>query len=120
MKKFFITYLPSSFLLVFLAMTLWACGGGGGGGGDGAAATLTGLSINGPSSMNENSTATYTATASWSNGTSSSVTPTWGVNSQMATINASGVLTCPPMDANQTVTITATYSSGGITKTAIK
>ena len=120
MKKFFITYLPASFLLVFLAMTLWTCGGGGGGGGDGAAATLTGLSINGPSSMNENSTATYTATASWSNGTSSSVTPTWGVNSQMATINASGVLTCPPMDGDQTVTITATYSSGGITKTAIK
>ena len=122
MKKFFITYLPASLLLVFLAMTLWTCGGGGGGGGggDGAAATLTGLSINGPSSMNENSTATYTATASWSNGTLSSITPTWGVNSQMATINASGVLTCPPMDGDQTVTITATYSHGGITKTATK
>ena len=31
MKKFFITYLPASLLLVFLAMTLWTCGGGGGG-----------------------------------------------------------------------------------------
>jgi len=83
------------------------------------AATLTGLSINGPSSIGADSTATYTATASWSDNSTSSVTPTWGVNSYMASISPDGVLSC-----NQTIvydepaTVTATYSSGGITKTA--
>ena len=38
MRKIFVTYLPASLLLVFLAMILWACGGGGGGGGDGGPA----------------------------------------------------------------------------------
>jgi hypothetical protein len=35
----------------------------------------------------------------------------------MATISPEGVLSCPPIDSDQTVTVTATYSSGGITET---
>jgi hypothetical protein len=83
------------------------------------ATTLTGLSINGPSSIPEYSTATYTATANWSNTSTSPVTPTWSVNSQVAGISTGGVLSCKGgVSGDQTVTITATYSAGGITETA--
>lgn len=46
MRKFLVTYLPASLLLVFLAMILWACGGGGGGGGTANAATPTSIDWN--------------------------------------------------------------------------
>jgi len=118
MRKFSITYLPASLLLVFLAMFLFSCGGGGGGGSSTPAADLTGLSMNGPSSMSEYGTATYTATASWSDNSTSTVAPTWSVNSQTATISPGGVLYCPSIDSDQAVTVTATYSSGGVTETA--
>jgi hypothetical protein len=113
MRKIFNTYLPASLLLAFLAMILITCGGGGGGDGSPLPETnLTGLSINGPSSMSEFSTATYAATASFSDNSTSTVTPTWSVNSQIATISSGGVLSCPPIDSDQTVTVTATYSWG--------
>ena len=118
MRKFSITYLPASLLLVFLAMFLFSCGGGGGGGSSTPAADLTGLSMNGQSSMSEYGTATYTATASWSDNSTSTVAPTWSVNSQTATISPGGVLYCPSIDSDQAVTVTATYSSGGVTETA--
>ena len=83
------------------------------------ATTLTGLSINGPSSMPEYGSPTYTATASWSDPSTSTVTPTWSVNSQVAEISTGGMLYCPGgVYPDQTVTVSATYSSGGITKTA--
>ena len=134
MRKFLITYLPSSLLLAFLAMVLLTFGGCGGDGGGGSAvgggggngggeilpaATLTGLSINGPSSMSANSTATYTATARWSDNSTSTVTPTWGVNSFVASISPNGVLSChQTIFYDEPATVTATYSAGGITKTA--
>jgi hypothetical protein len=80
---------------------------------------LTGLSINGPSSMSEYGTATYTAMARWSDNSNSTVTPTWSVNPQVAGISTGGVLSCQGgVASDQTVTITATYSAGGITETA--
>jgi len=133
MKKILVTYIPASTFLVFLAMVLFAFGGCGGDGGGGSlagggggdetppAVTLTGLTINGPSSMDENSTATYAAAANWSDGTTSTVTSTWSVNSQMASISPGGVLSCNQTIVNdEMATVTATYSSGGITKTATK
>jgi len=121
MRKFIVTFLPASLLLAFLAMGLSTCGGGGGGGGSSApAATLTGLSVNGPSSVSEYGTGTYTATASWSDNSTTTVTPTWSVNSQAASISASGVLSCLQIDNDQTVTVTAAYSFGGITVTATR
>lgn len=45
------------------------------------------------------------------------VTPTWTVDLQMASITPGGVLSCAGIDTNQTATITATYSSGGVTET---
>jgi hypothetical protein len=79
---------------------------------------LSGLSINGPSSVSEYGTGTYTATASWSDNSTSTVTPGWSVNSQATTISVNGVLSCQTINNDQTVTVTATHSSGGITKTA--
>ena len=82
--------------------------------------TLTGLSISGPASVKENGTATYTATASWSDGSTTPVSPTWSENSAYASISAAGVLTTTSVTSNQNVTITATYTSGGVTKSATK
>ena len=78
--------------------------------------TLTGLSISGPTTVNENSTATYTATASWSDGSTSSVNATWSENSPYTSINSSGVLSVSSIPSDQTVTISASFTSGGITR----
>ena len=120
MRKYIFTFLPASLLMACLAMVLSTCGGGSGGGdgGGGSTATLTGLSINGPSSMPEYGTATYTATATWSDNSTTTVTPIWSVNPQVAEISTGGVLSCQGgVSSDQTVTITATHSAGGITKT---
>ena len=81
-----------------------------------AAATLSSIAVSGPSSVNEGGTGTYTATATWSDGTTSSVTPTWSENSTYATISTGGVLTALAVTANQTATVTASYTSGGVTR----
>ena len=82
--------------------------------------TLSSLAITGPNSLNEGTSATYTATATFSDGSTKTVTPTWSENSSYASITASGVLTAVSVSRNQTVTITASYSTGGITKSATK
>ena len=79
---------------------------------------LDDLTINGATSVNENSTATYTATASWSDGTTSTVMPTWSENSAYATISSDGVLTTIPVSGNQVVTITASYEAAGVAKSS--
>jgi hypothetical protein len=119
LKSLFKTYIPTSLLLVFLAMILWTCGGGGGGGnGGGGEVTLTGLTINGPSSVNESNTATYAATASWSDGATSSCTPSWAVApTTYASISADGVLTTLPVPSDQKVFVSAAYVHEGITET---
>ena len=80
--------------------------------------TLSSIAVSGPSSVNESGTGTYTATATWSDTTTTSVTPTWTENSSYATISTGGVLTASAVTANQTVTVTASYTSGGVTRTA--
>ena len=80
-----------------------------------AAVTLSSIAISGASSVNEGATSTYTATATWSDGTNTTVTPTWSTN--LGTISAAGVLSAPAVTANQTATIGASYTSGGVTKT---
>lgn len=117
MRKILTTYLPASMFLAFMAMVLLTCGGGGGDGG-GTPKTLTGLSISGPASMSEYGAVTYAATASWDDNTTSTVTPDWSVNLQAASISNGGVLSCAGIDADQAVTITATYSSGGVDEMA--
>ncbi len=85
------------------------------------AAVLSGIAINGASSVNEGTTSTFTVTAAWSDGTSTAVTPSWGVSgTTYASINSSGTLTAASVAANQTVTVNASYTSGGVTRTAAK
>ena len=83
-----------------------------------ASATLTGIAVSGPSSVNEGGTGTYTATATWSDSSTTSVTPTWSTT--LGTISAAGLFTAPSVTANQTATVTASYTSGGVTRTATR
>jgi hypothetical protein len=80
---------------------------------------LTGLSINGPNSLDENTSATFSAVAQFSNGTSQTVTSsaTWSESSPYATLSGS-ILSAGSVSGNQTVTVTARYSSGGVTRSA--
>jgi len=81
--------------------------------------TLSSIAVSGPSSVNEGGTGTYTATATWSDGTNTSVTPAWSVSpTTYASISSGGVLTTLAVTANQTATVTASYTSSGVTKTA--
>ncbi|HEX9204515.1 MAG TPA: putative Ig domain-containing protein, partial [Candidatus Deferrimicrobiaceae bacterium] len=84
-----------------------------------SAPTLTGLSIAGPSSVNESSSGTYAATATWSDNSTTTVTPTWGVGPTLyASITASGVLNTLAVPSNQFVTVSASYTSGGVNRSA--
>ena len=85
-----------------------------------SSATLTEFSISGPATItNELVTTTYSATATWGDGSTSTVVPTWSVNSPMASITAKGVLFFPRgIDNDMVVTVSATYAAGGITRTA--
>jgi len=82
---------------------------------------LTGVTVSGPSSVNEGGTATYTATALWSDNTTTTVAAVWSVSpSTYASISSSGVLTAGQVTSSQTVTVTASYTSGGVTKSGSK
>ena len=82
-------------------------------------AQLTGISISGSTSVTKNGSAQYTTTAIFSDGSTSTITPTWGLSSGApASISSSGQLTAGNVSANTAITITASYTSGGITKTA--
>jgi hypothetical protein len=69
----------------------------------------------------ESSTGSFTATATFSDATTQVVTAaaTWSENSTFATI-AGGVLTTAAVTADQAVTISATYTGGGVTRSATR
>jgi len=83
---------------------------------------LSSLTISGNEFVSENNGAGYVATATFSNGTTQIVTgnATWNENSVYAGINSSGVLTTSEVTEDTLVTIQASYSIGGVTKTATK
>lgn len=84
---------------------------------------LASLAISsGPSSVNEGSSATYGASATWSDSSTSVIASTWSVSpTTYASISSGGVLsTVGGITTDQQVTITASYTSGGVTKTATK
>jgi hypothetical protein len=85
----------------------------------GTARSLAGLSIAGPSALSENTSQSYAATAVLSDGGSLTVSPVWSLNSgASASITNTGVVNAGAVSANTLVTLTATYSFGGVTKTA--
>lgn len=84
---------------------------------------LSGLAItSGPDSISEGTSATYVASATWNDNSVTVVTPTWTVTpTTYASISSGGVLTTlGGLTANQTVTVAASYVSGGVTKLATK
>ncbi|HAA04438.1 MAG TPA: hypothetical protein DCE18_13925, partial [Syntrophobacteraceae bacterium] len=84
--------------------------------------TLSSVSVTGAASVNEGTTANYIATAVFSNGTTQNVTTSasWTDNSSAATIGGGGVLTTGQVTGNQSVTVTASYTSGGVSRTGSK
>ena len=86
------------------------------------APTLSNLSISGNDFVTENNSAGYVATATFSDDTTQTVTgnATWSENSVYAGINSSGVLTASEVTEDTSVTIQASYSIGGVTRTATK
>jgi hypothetical protein len=87
---------------------------------NGSTKSLTSLAITGPAAVAESSSATYAATAGFSDGTTQNVTAaaTWSENSGSASI-AGGVLTTSAVTSDQPVTVGASYSTGGVMRTAV-
>lgn len=78
--------------------------------------------ISGPSSVMTGESASFTCTVTYNDGKSANVMPTWSVSggSTFASIDSAGVLTANEVAAVQSVTVTASYTYNGITKTATK
>lgn len=85
-----------------------------------AAPTLSELSISGLDVLEAGKSTTYTAKAVYSDGTSKSAsTVTWSVSGSGATMDNSGSLTADAKaTAGTTVSVTAIYTEGSVTKTA--
>lgn len=83
----------------------------------GTTRTLTSVTLSGPATVPEGSGASYTATALFSDGTSAAVTSTatWAEDSAFATV-AAGVLTTSVVSGNQALTLSASYTSGGVSR----
>jgi hypothetical protein len=77
---------------------------------------LSGLIIEGPTAVNENGIGTFTATATYEDGSSDAVSATWSEDSAYASIGTTGVLMANAVPGEQSVTITASYTSGSVTK----
>ena len=86
------------------------------------ASVLSSLSISGSNSVRENNSTSFAATATFSDNTTQTVTgnAVWSENSSNATINSSGVFTASAVSQDTTVTVQASYTVGGVTKTATK
>ncbi len=82
---------------------------------------LTSLSVSGASSLYENTSTSYTATAHYSNGSTSSVTSSasWSNTSQYASMSGN-TLNAGSVPSNQSDTVIATYTEGGVTKSGTK
>ena len=79
------------------------------------------MTISGPSTVNELTSATYSATVAWDEGNITPVIPTWSVvQTTIASIDSNGVLKPKTIFTDQFVTITASYTSAGVIKTASK
>lgn len=81
--------------------------------------TLLNVNLNCQKTINSGATGICSATASYSNSTSKAVTPTFSSsNSAVLSVNASGNIIAGKPSADTTVTVTASYSEGGVNKTA--
>ncbi|MDZ4287602.1 MAG: IPT/TIG domain-containing protein, partial [Prosthecobacter sp.] len=81
---------------------------------------LTSLAIEGQSSVDEQSSATYKAKATYTDGSSGYVSASWSEDSSDAGILSSGVLDTDEVGSDQIVTVGASFTTGGVTRTATK
>jgi hypothetical protein len=83
------------------------------------APTLARLSIGGPASVAGGGSGSYFATAVMSDNTTRTVTPAWSVSpAGYASIDVAGLFTATQVVSAQTVTVNASYTTGGVTRTA--
>ena len=86
-----------------------------------AAPSLSNLSASCPATVNAGSGIVCTATASYSNGVNNTVSATWSSSNPSAlSVSSGGNLTTGTPSAAATVTITASYTENGVTKTATR
>jgi hypothetical protein len=83
------------------------------------AKTLQSIRLSCPSSVNENrsSAGTCTAKAYYTDRTNKTITPSWSDNSSALSVN-SGKISTSNVSRNTSVTVTATYKEGSVTKQA--
>ena len=83
---------------------------------------LSSISIGGSDFVSENNSTGFVATATFNNNTTQTVTGNvnWSENSVYAGIDSSGVLTASEVTEDTSVVIEASYTIGGVTKTASK
>lgn len=81
---------------------------------------LDSIVISGALSVDAGSSSTFTCRATMSNGTAKSVSPAWSIVSggESATIGSSGVLSTKASAQSSWVRVKASYSEGGVTRTA--
>lgn len=86
----------------------------------GASASLNSLAIGGGTAILSGQSASLTATALYADGTSRNVTGnvTWNLVGTGAAIDAAGTITAQTVTADTSVTVTATYSENGVSKSA--
>lgn len=82
--------------------------------------TLVSLNIIGPSTINQNTNAQFVAVVTFSDGSSQAIVPSWANDSLAVSISNSGLLSAGEVSSDTSVTISATYPSGGITLNASK
>ena len=82
------------------------------------AKALSSVAVSCPTTVNEGTTGSCSATAKFSDNSTTSVTSSasWNVSPAYATISSAGVLTGAAVVANQAVTVTASYTYSGVTK----
>ena len=84
-----------------------------------AAATLSGLTVSCPASLNAGASGTCSATAGYTNGIGNAVNATWtSSNSSVATVNGNTVTASAGLTTDTPVSINASYTENGVTKTA--
>ena len=82
-------------------------------------ASLTGLSLTCPSSLAASASASCTASASYSDGSSKTVSPaSWDSSDSAALTVNGGALSAANVSRDTSVSVTASYSEGGVSKNA--
>lgn len=82
--------------------------------------SLAGLSIEGVNSLKAGSSAVFSCTAAYSDGSTKAVSPRWSIaeGGKWASVDSSGRVTAKATGEQRTVKLRASYSEGGVSKTA--